>query len=170
MTERIFTDENGNLLLRGAGFAMPIASVTNGVAVPDVSSVIAGATDEFQMYTEAVAAGSSVQVPLIRTAFALTVTAAWYVPTSSITGNDAGFRTIAINARSASGGVSTVVATLAFVSGVNTGARVQKAIPLTLTIEDRDVAAARILSFESTTGGTGLADPGGLVIIEFDRA
>jgi hypothetical protein len=66
-----------------------------------------------------------------------------------------------------SGSGSTVVATLAMTSGVNAVAFDELAATLSSTAADKVVAAGDILAWVSTAvGGTGLADPGGLVQIE----
>lgn len=98
-----------------------------------------------------------------------TVTAVRYMTPSAITGANTNSRTVTVTNRG-SGAGSTNVATLAFVSGVNTVAHTPKAIPLSGTPANLVVAAGDQLTFDSTHVGTGIADPGGWVEIDITRA
>jgi hypothetical protein len=96
-----------------------------------------------------------------------TVIGVSYVPEAAMTGNTTESRTVRVVNRGQAGAGTTVVATLAFVSGVNGVAFDEKAITLTATLADRAVAAGDVLVWESThVGSTGLADPGGRVSVK----
>ena len=61
------------------------------------------------------------------------------------------------------------VAFLQYNSGVNGVAFDAKTITLHATEANRDVAAGDVLTFDSTAPGTGIADPGGMVIVEITK-
>lgn len=86
-----------------------------------------------------------------------TVSAASYYPNANITGVATNSRTVEV----LDGG--TTVASLAFVAGVN-GAAGQ---PSSLTVSSPAVAEGDSLTAKSLHVGTGLADPGGLVVVTF---
>lgn len=102
--------------------------------------------------------------------FAGRVTSVTYTPDSTITGADTNTRTLTLVNKGAAGAGSTVIATLALTNGVNATGSDEKALTLTVTTADRVVAEGDILAFVSTHAGTGLADPGGLVQVELQRA
>jgi hypothetical protein len=62
------------------------------------------------------------------------------------------------------------MAALQFNSGVNATAFDEKALTLSVVANAVDVAAGDVLVVNSTSPGTGLADPGGLYIVEITRA
>jgi len=94
-----------------------------------------------------------------------------YVPDAAITGANTDTRTLSVKNRGAAGAGTTVVASLALTNGVNATAFDEKAITLSGTAGNLVVAAGDVLSFESAHAGTGgLADPGGLIAIEFTRS
>lgn len=102
----------------------------------------------------------------------LTVEAASYTPDANITGaNSPASRTVNVVNRGTDGSGTTVVATLAFVSGVNAVAGDEKALTLSGTAANLNVDTGAIIAFESlaVTSGTGLADPGGLVQLNVSR-
>ncbi|HEX8781158.1 MAG TPA: hypothetical protein VF728_08345, partial [Nocardioides sp.] len=102
--------------------------------------------------------------------FAGTVTGASFTPEANITGNTTETRTLTIVNKGADGDGTTVVATLAFTTGVNATDFNESAFTLSAVADATDVAAGDILAFASTHGGsTGLADPGGLVQVEITR-
>jgi hypothetical protein len=87
-----------------------------------------------------------------------------YVPGWSLSGANTNNRTLRLVNRGPSGAGSTVIATLALASGVNLTAYVAKAI--TVTAANAAVALGDVLEWQSVHAGTGLADPGGLVIVQ----
>lgn len=99
--------------------------------------------------------------------FAGTVTAATYVPDGAVTGAASpASRTLAIVNETQ----SLTVASLPLVGGTNLTAEGATALPLSGTPANLVVAAGDVLAFTSThVGGTGLADPGGLVEVTISR-
>lgn len=98
-----------------------------------------------------------------------TVTAVTYTPDATITGANTNSRTVNLVNKGQTGVGTTVIATLAFVSGVNATAGDEKAIPLSGTPANLVVAAGDVLEWQSVHVGTGIADPGGLVKVTIDR-
>lgn len=101
-----------------------------------------------------------------------TVTAVSYTADAAVTGAASpSSRTVALVNKKQDGSGTTVVASLALLSGVNLVAFDEKAITLSATPADLVVAAGDILEWTSThVGGTGLVDPGGLVQVTFSRS
>lgn len=96
-----------------------------------------------------------------------TVVAVRYVPTSVLTGAATDSRTANVYNRLATGAGSTLVATKAFLSGVNIAANTAGEIVKSATAANLKVIAGQILDWESLhVGSTGLADPGGEVEVE----
>ena len=95
-----------------------------------------------------------------------------YTATAAVTGAASpSSRTLSVINKGQSGAGTTVVASLALVSGVNLVAFDEKDITLSATAADRVVTEGDILEFRSApVGGTGLADPGGTVTVEIERA
>ncbi len=92
-----------------------------------------------------------------------TVSAVTYSTVTAITGANTDSRTVNLVNKGQAGAGTTVIATLAFVSGVNTTASDEKTITLSSTAADKVVAAGDVLQWQSAAVGTGIADPGGLV-------
>jgi len=79
-------------------------------------------------------------------------------------------RTLSLINRGQAGAGSTVIASLALLSGVNLVAFDEKTLTLSATAADLVVTAGDILEFRSApVGGTGLVDPGGTVSVTFER-
>lgn len=101
------------------------------------------------------ASGRYVRVP-----FAGTVTGARVVTAAAITGANTESRTIQLFNRGQAGSGTTLVASKAFVSGVNATADDDTALTLSATAADLVVAAGDVLEFVSLhVGSTGLAGP-----------
>ena len=98
-----------------------------------------------------------------------TVTKVDYVPIAAITGANTNSRTVSLVNKGPAGSGSTVVATLAFTSGVNAAADVAKSVTLSGTAANLAVTSGDVLEWQSTHVGSGLADPGGLAHIEISR-
>jgi hypothetical protein len=97
------------------------------------------------------------------------VTAVGFIPNAAITGQDTNTRRVAITNRGSAGLGTTETAFLQFNSGVNAVQYDEKAITLHATVANRAVTEGDVLTIDSTTPGTGLADPGGLYIVEITR-
>jgi hypothetical protein len=117
---------------------------------------------------DAAAVGVDTQTVVCEAPFAGSVSRVTYTPVTTITGANTNSRTLTVTERGATGVGSTNVATLALVSGVNAAADAEKALTLSAAA-NLVVAAGDVISFESTHVGTGIADPGGQVLVEFTR-
>lgn len=119
----------------------------------------------------ATAAAADADQTLGEAPFAATVTAVSYTPEANITGNTTETRTLTVVNKGADGNGTTVVATLAYTTGVNATDFNEQAFTLSEVEGATTVAAGDILAAASTHGGsTGLADPGGLVQVTLSRA
>lgn len=107
-----------------------------------------------------------------RVPFGGTVTAVRLLPLAAVTGAASpASRTVSLVNRGQSGAGSTVVATLNLVSGTNLVAFDERAVPLSGTAANLQVAEGDVLEFRSAAvGATGLADGGGTAIVEIARA
>lgn len=94
-----------------------------------------------------------------------TISGVTYTTVTAITGANTNTRAVSLVNKGQSGAGSTVIATLQFDSGVNTVAADEKAITLSGTPANLVVSAGDVLQWQSTAVGTGIADPGGLVVI-----
>jgi hypothetical protein len=119
----------------------------------------------------AVAAGSDKETNVVDVEFAGTVSAVTYVPDTVLTGANTDSRTLVLVNKGQSGAGTTIVATKAFTSGVNAAADDETAITLSGTAANLVVAAGDILAWQSNhVGSTGLADPGGMVVVGITRS
>ena len=118
-----------------------------------------------------VIAASDLTSPLGIAPFAGTITGVRYIPTSVLTGADTNSRTLAVYNRGQAGAGTTKAAEKAFTSGVNAPANDATDITLSGTGANLVVAAGDALDWESLhVGGTGLADPGGVVEVDITRS
>jgi hypothetical protein len=123
-------------------------------------------TGGHNMAVEPVAtAGNSLNTNVYVAPRAATISAVTYVPVSAITGANTNTRSVSLVNKGQTGSGSTVVATLQFNSGVNAGASAMTSVTLSGTAANRVVAAGDVLQWQSAAVGTGIADPGGLVLI-----
>lgn len=122
-----------------------------------------------QSQADAVAAGSDAQTVVCEAPQTGTISRVVYIPSALVTGANTNSRTLTVTNRGATGSGSTNVATLALTSGVNAAADAEKAVTLSGTAANLNVNQGDVISFESTHVGTGIADPGGAVIVEFTR-
>lgn len=96
-----------------------------------------------------------------------TVTKVAYIPDSAITGANTETRTISVLNKGQAGTGTTSVASLALTSGVNAAVSDEKALTLNGTAANKEVVEGDVLAFKSLhSGSTGLADPGGLIVVE----
>jgi len=115
-------------------------------------------------------AGNDDDTVLTQAPFDCTVTAVEYVPEAAITGAATNHRTFSLVNKGAAGSSSTTVASLAFDSGsVTATANNEKAITLSGTAANLDLAAGDTLLWRSVHIGTGITDPGGLVRVTVAR-
>jgi hypothetical protein len=124
---------------------------------------------EFQARSGAVSAGSDGVISVAEAPFDGTISGVSYIPDVAVTGADTNTRTLSFVNKGQAGSGTVTPATLALVSGVNLGAFVEKDFILSSTASDLVVAQGDIIAFKSQHGGTGIADPGGLVQVEITR-
>jgi hypothetical protein len=98
--------------------------------------------------------------------FAGTITSVKYVPDATQAGANTNSRTYTVVNKTK----SVTAATLAQVSGVELTAATAKAIPVSGTAANVEVAEGDEIAFVSTHVGTGIKDPGGLVEVQFSRS
>ncbi len=134
-----------------AGEASPYVTILTGV---DPGVATAGTDDSFIIGACPVAG---------------TVTAVTYTPEAAITGAATNHRAIRVRNKGQAGAGTTVVAELAFDSGINGVAFDEKAVTLSATPANLVVAEGDVLELFSDAVGTGLADPGGIVKVSISR-
>lgn len=126
---------------------------------------------KYKSNVAAVGAAADLETDLAVVDMAGTVSAVNYVPSTVLTGANTESRTIVLVNKGQAGAGTTVVATKAFTSGVNAPADDVTAITLSATAANLVVADGDVLVWQSThVGSTGLADPGGLALVEVTRS
>ena len=126
---------------------------------------------KFETTLPATAAASDYDQALGEAPFACTLTAASFTPEANITGNTTETRTLTIVNKGSDGNGTTVMATLAYTTGVNATDFNEQAFTLSAVDGATTAAEGDIIAVASTHGGsTGLADPGGLVQVELTRS
>lgn len=105
-----------------------------------------------------------------RAPFAGGVAAVRFTADANITGVNTNNRFFRLVNRGQNGAGNTVIAQLEMASGVNAVAGDELNIPLSGVANATDVAAGDIIAWFSDAQATGLADPGGLLSIDFGRA
>jgi hypothetical protein len=111
------------------------------------------------------AAAATLATPLGPAGRSFRVTAVEYLPAADITGAATNSLTVQLVNGGSDGSLSLVIATLAMVAGVNSTRRQAKPIALTQANGAPVVLEDDQLRWESVKVGTGLLDPGGLVVI-----
>jgi len=116
------------------------------------------------------AAGADGSEPIGRVPFDGTITGVTFVPRSTLTGADTDTRSLSVVNKGQAGAGTTSVASRGFTNGVNAAAFDEKPLTLSATAADLNVAEGDILALSSAhSGSTGLADPGGIVIVTIAR-
>ena len=118
---------------------------------------------------EGVATAATDSFAVGKAPYAGTVTGITYTPDAAATGDNTNARTFTVVNKGQSGVGTTVVGTLALITGVNLVAFDEKAFTLSGVAGATTVAADDQLAFVSTATGTGVADPGGQVEITISR-
>jgi hypothetical protein len=122
--------------------------------------------DLVQVTVPASAAGADASV-YVQAPRAGTVQAVRYTSVTAITGAATNNRTFNCINKGAAGTGTAVAATLNMANGVNTVALVPKAITVSAVAADVAVSEGDVIQFQSLHIGTGIADPGGVVVFEF---
>ncbi|MEU2316555.1 hypothetical protein ACFY7X_13780 [Streptomyces althioticus] len=116
-------------------------------------------------------AGNDDDTVLGQAPFDCVVTKVEYVAEAAITGAATNHRTFSLVNKGQSGSGTATVATLAFDSGsVTAAANDERAIPLSGTEENLELAAGDTLLWRSVHVGTGITDPGGVVRVTISRS
>jgi hypothetical protein len=115
----------------------------------------------------AVVLGSDLTTIIGRVPYGARVRSVKIYANSTITGAATHNRTFSVVNKGSDGLGATVVATLIMASGVNATALVGKTITLNATAALRDVAEGDILVLTSVHNSNGIADPGGIVEVEY---
>lgn len=110
-------------------------------------------------------AASNLNTNVIRCDSAGTVSSVTYAPVTAITGANTNTRSVSLVNMGQTGVGTTVIATIQYNSGVNAAASDENAVTLSATPANLVVAAGDILQWRSTAVATGIADPGGLVMV-----
>jgi len=94
-----------------------------------------------------------------------TVTEVTIVAEAAMTGATATARTLTVYNRGQAGAGTTVIATLAFVTGVDLVANDEKALTLTATVADRNFANGDVFECVETVASTGTVRPEAQLVI-----
>jgi hypothetical protein len=104
-----------------------------------------------------------------RAPYDATVTRVTYTPEAAMTGAATNNRFLRLRNRGQAGSLGVTIAERELVSGQNPAAFDEYDITLHATAGNRDVAAGDILEWLSDAQGTGIADPGGRLVVDFTR-
>lgn len=140
--------------------------------VPEEDAI--GVTSRVLVLTDpgAVLAADSVEGDPQTVQYAGTITDAEFVPAADIVGADTNTRTVTVTQAVVTGTSSptrtvTTLVTLAFSAASGTSKKNQNKA---MTINNAAFAAGDRLTVNSTHSGTGIVDPGGLVVLTYTRA
>ena len=128
-----------------------------------------GPVATFRATVPATAAGSDADIVLGTVPVGGVVTSVTYAPVAAITGADTNTRKLTVTNRGDDGDGTTEVASLQFDEGTDAADFVATAITLSGTAANLEVAAGDVLSLASDKVGTGIADPGGQVVVTVER-
>lgn len=134
--------------------------------MPDTSPLV------FTLRVQVDAAGAAVDTQSVfgEAPFAGTVSRCAYVAGAAVTGANTNTRTLTVTNRGQAGAGSTAVASYALTSGNNLVADDAKELTLSGTPANLVVAQGDVLTFDSVHAASGLADPGGVAIVEITRS
>lgn len=99
-----------------------------------------------------------------------TVTSCTFTPEAAITGATATARTFTLVNKGQAGAGTTVVATLAYTTGINGVAFDEQAFTLSVVAGATTVVEGDILVVAEAVAGAGTANPGGNIAVEITRA
>lgn len=148
---------------------LPSVSVVVDPGVVPPETARAPFTGRLQRNHDPVSAHASRLTTIGEAPFDGQVTSVTFIASSSVVGENTNTRTLRLINSGQSGTSQVVVAELQFLDGVDAVAFDEVAIPLSDTQVNRVVAKGDILVLRSAHAGSGLADPGGLVQVEFVR-
>jgi len=110
-------------------------------------------------------AGNAASFVIGKAPFAAKVTAASYIAAGNITGHASNNRVFSVINAGAAGSGSTSVAAVTTNTSNDFTAFDEKALALSGTAANLEVAAGDVLKFSSAVGASGVADPGGVVTV-----
>lgn len=126
-------------------------------------------TGIFATDVDPAAAGVDASVVAFRAPYDSTVTRVSFAPLAAMVGVATNNRFLRLRNRGQTGALGVTVAERELVAGQNPAAFDEYDITLSATVGNRDVASGDILEWYSDQQGTGIADPGGRVLVEFTR-
>jgi hypothetical protein len=128
-------------------------------------------TQTIRVLAPAVTILATGRTPAAPVEFAGLLSSATYLPVAAVTGAASpASRTITIVNRGQTGVGTTVMATLAYLAGINGVAFDEMAMTLSAVAGALAVVAGDVIAVHSDpVGGTGLVDPGGEVVLQFSR-
>lgn len=116
----------------------------------------------YSAYVGATAAGTAVEVPVLRAPFAMLITEIVWVPGAAMTANGTNYCTLTPRNRQ-SGSGTVVPATARSWASTNSVATTPETLTLSTTASDLQVAAGDVLTAHFTHTASGLAIPAGIV-------
>lgn len=117
----------------------------------------------------AVALGADDSIPIGECPIKGNVTRAYVISDGAITGANTNTRRHEVQNGGQAGAGSTVAASKQYDSGVNAAANDNTELTLSGTPANLAVAAGDVLRAHSIHVGTGIADPGGMMVVEITR-
>jgi hypothetical protein len=123
----------------------------------------------FEIQVPAVATNVDDAIPVLIVPFDGLVDSVEFVPKTLLTGADTNTRKHEVINKGQSGAGTAVVAALQYNNGVNAAAFDAKTITRDATLANYSVIAGDVLAWVSTSPGTGIADPGGMIRIVISR-
>lgn len=110
-------------------------------------------------------AGTEKEVAIGTAPFRSKVTAAYWIPSAAVTGDNTNYFSLTILNRGAAGAGNTVVATIDFITNEDAVAQTPVAITLSATAANLLLAEGDILTVEKSVTALGLACPDGAVVV-----
>lgn len=108
-------------------------------------------------------------VTAFRAPFDATVSRVSFTPNGNMTGAATNNRFLRLRNRGQAGTLGVTIAERELLAGVNPVAFDEFDITLSATVANRDVNDGDILEWFSDAQGTGIADPGGRLLVEYTR-
>lgn len=123
-----------------------------------------------QVQVDPVATGADASSVVGQADVAGTITAVRYITAAAITGANTNTRKVEVINKGQAGAGTLVAASKQFDSTVNAVAFDETAVTLSVVANATVVAVGDTIAFVSTHVGTGLADPGGTVLVDITRS
>lgn len=114
-------------------------------------------------------AGTDQSTAIFAAPFDATVTGVRFTPSAAMTGVNTNNRFLRLRSRGQAGALGVTIAERELVAGTNPAAFDEFNITLSGTAANLDVAQGDVLEWFSDAQGTGMADPGGRLAVDFTR-